>query len=87
MWNVCRICNPGVIDDQSDRVDSNKNKTKKLFGIEKDYFLELFMPHDSNFQNKVMDLTVEYNRFLYYPFVYPDPDRFPFNKKNSKKER
>lgn len=38
--------------------------------------MDLFMPKDSNFQNKVMDLTVEENWFLYYPFVYPDPDHY-----------
>ena len=45
---------------------------KKLYGIDKEFILDLFMPKDSNFQNKVMELTVEENKFIYYPFVYPE---------------
>ena len=35
------------------------------------------MPNEPKFQNKVIDLTLEDNRFLYYPFVFPDPESRP----------
>jgi hypothetical protein len=30
------------------------------------------MPKDPLFQNKLMDLTLDENRFIYYPFEYPE---------------
>ena len=48
------------------------NKQKTVLGIERSFFLDLFMPMDSNFQFKVMDLTVGCHQFLYYPFLYPE---------------
>ena len=56
---------------------SHSHNSNQLFGIDKDFFMDLFMPKDSNFQNKVMDLTLDDNRFVYYPFVFPDPDTIP----------
>ena len=61
---------------------------KKLYGIDKEFILDLFMPKDSNFQNKVMDLTVDENKFIYYPFVYPEKVPIIFlNQKIKKKKK
>jgi len=49
-----------------------RHKHKRIFGIEKDFFLDLFMPKDSNYQNRINDLSIEDHRFLYYPFVFPE---------------
>lgn len=65
-----------MYNSQQEVIQNGQNK--KIFGIDKEFFLDLFMPKDSNFQNKVMDLTVDQNRFIYYPFNYPDPDKNPF---------
>lgn len=62
------------LNARSDKPESKKEKDKKkLFGIDDiNFFYDLFMPKDSNFQNKVVDLTVESDHFIYFPFVYPE---------------
>jgi len=46
-------------------------KSKKtIFGLEKTFFTDLFIPKENTFQNSIFDLTVENNRFLSFPFFF-----------------
>lgn len=55
------------------RLDEGANeslKIKTIFGLEKTFFTELFIPKENTFQNSIFDLTVEANRFLSFPYFF-----------------
>lgn len=45
-------------------------KIKTIFGLEKTFFTELFIPKENTFHNSIFDLTVEANRFLSFPYFF-----------------
>jgi hypothetical protein len=48
--------------------------SKAIFGLEKGFFKELFIPKENTFHNSLFDLTVENNRFLSFPYFFEDKD-------------
>ena len=69
-----------AMEDEKPDVSGKKSP---LLNVDKTFFKDLFVPKDGNFQNKINDLTLDENRFIYYPFVYPE--KIPHSKKGSKK--
>mmetsp|Transcript_18146 Transcript_18146/g.31012 ORF Transcript_18146/g.31012 Transcript_18146/m.31012 type:complete len:369 (+) Transcript_18146:240-1346(+) len=70
--------------EQNSASDNQKKQQKKIFGIDKDFFMDLFMPKDQNYQNKIMDLKVDgshqrmpnlMNHFVFYPYQFPDKEQ------------
>lgn len=55
--------------DLVNMIESSTKTHKKIFGMQKEFILDVFMPKDANFQNKVNELTIDGNHFIYYPQV------------------
>lgn len=66
--------NAPAFKNRSSELESKQKK--KIFGIDKDFLFDLFVPKDAHYQNRVQDLSVDDNRFVYYPFVYPDKEQY-----------
>ena len=62
------------IDNFSEAGTPRNSKQQYTLGIEKDFIKDLFLPKDKNFQQYVVDLTVEENRFLSYAFSWEMTD-------------
>ena len=55
---------------RSDEGVNESLKIKTIFGLDKTFFTELFIPKENTFQNSIFDLTVEANRFLSFPYFF-----------------
>ena len=66
---------------------SESSQVKTIFGLEKSFFSELFIPKEYTFQNSIFDLTVEANRFLSYPYFFEEITPSSGKGKASKKNK
>ena len=56
------------------------------YGMTKAFFREMFLPKASNFQNDLNEVTIEQNRYIFYPYYFQD-DSDDQNQNPNKKQK
>ena len=56
------------------------------YGLTKSFFREQFLPAASTFQNDIFEVTIEQNRFICYPYYFPDDSETDHPRKGPNKQ-
>ena len=60
-----------MLGGPSDKPSENDEKEGK-YGMSKAFFTKMFLPAVTSFQNDILEITIEQNRFIFYPYYFSD---------------
>jgi hypothetical protein len=70
------------INDLARYSDLPSKNCDLFFGFNKELYQDMFLPKERVFMNEIVDLVIEHQRFLSFPYYFPENEVMEKSRKN-----